>query len=102
LRQRHFLAFCFPGFMMPPHGFDQSPARRIIGLEDFPCSPQKTPLIFFTHIGKKLSIFGDRLQQFSGQSQSFFKMIRHRGRRNISILTDAGGVAPLNMRSAAR
>jgi hypothetical protein len=90
LRESHFLAFRFPGLVMTPHGLDQPAACRIVGLEDFPCSAQKAALIFFGDIGEKLSFFCDRLQQFSSLSQAFFKMVRHSGRRNMSILTDAG------------
>src|SRR6185369_5886785 len=88
LRKRHFLSFRFPGFVMPAHGLDQSSACCVVGLEDLPCSAQQSALIFFGNIGEKLSIFGNRLQQFSSQSQAFFKMVRHRARRTMSILPD--------------
>jgi hypothetical protein len=73
---------------MPAHGLDQPAAGRIVGLEDLPCSAQQAALIFFGNIGEKLSVFGDRLQQFSSLSQAFFKMVRHIETRNMSILPD--------------
>ena len=83
---------------MTTHGLDQSPARRIVGLEDFPGRAEQAALIFFRNVGEQLSILGNRLEQFGSLSQAFFKMVRHSGRRNMSILTDAGRSRPSQLR----